>query len=127
METQMRFRFIDATAQKDGSVEQVYYFLECDYGSEGKVNVQIFKIPEPNLKLTKETAKLFVDAFEFVFDFSDVTLHDTRTVYFQVGNTDELDEREVFVDHECEGFKYCADEMQNFIIKNQSKWVTVEQ
>ena len=31
METQMRFRFIDATAEKDGGVTQVNYYLDCSY------------------------------------------------------------------------------------------------
>jgi hypothetical protein len=122
METQMRFRFIDATAEKDGGVTQVNYYLDCSLEDDGKVYVVIYTIPHHNIKLNTENAKHFVEAFEFEFNFLDVKLPDTRTVYFQIGNTDELDDTEVFVDHEREGFKWCENEMQNFIISNQSKW-----
>jgi len=127
METQMRFRFIDATAQKDGSVEQVNYYLECSWELNNTIEVIICTIPHHNLKLTKETASQFKEAFTFSFKFEDANVSNTRTVYFQIGNTDEIDEAEVFVDHECEGFKYCENEMQNYIIKNQSLWKAVEQ
>lgn len=126
METQMRFRFIDATTKKDGSVEQVNYYLECSWEDNNRIDVIISTIPQPNLKLTKETASKFKEAFTFSFNFEDANVSNTRTVYFQIGNTDEIDETEVFVDHEQEGFKFSSDELQNYILKNQSLWEAVE-
>lgn len=124
METQLRFYFIDAVAINN-ITKQTNYYVECEWEENNKIFCTISKITEgvpDRPKLNLENRQRFIPTFNFEFSIEDVNPPQTITQYFQYKGSDELDEREVAVYHEREGFTYCADEVQNYIIKNSEKW-----
>lgn len=128
METQLRFYFFNSKIE-NGITTKTNYYVECDWEENGNIHCEICEItagePErPPMNLQHRDR--FIYTHDFDFNIEILKLSDTITEYFQWRGTDEMDEREVFVDHSAEGFKYCADEVKSYITKNMELWQLAE-